>query len=287
MTPEQLQEQWIIFWWAFSISLFAVAIAWKQRFFQSLQPYEPPLIRGKDVLRGFGYFLMVQFFIIPALAALLVVFKTFVFHQAFTLDQQTKGWLYLLVVLAGLGGVMAAYLQVAPSQRQRLWQQTSGPWYRQMGIGIGTWFFAFPLVLAINQLISLFLWHFFSSPFIEQTAVEHLRMMKGDPFVFNLMGFFIFTAVPLTEEMLFRGFLQQWLKQKFGYPWPAILLSSLVFALFHYSQKQGIGNIGLLTSLFFLSCLLGYLYERQRSLWPCIALHGFFNFMTLLFVISK
>lgn len=281
MNQEQLQEQWAVFWWALSIGLLALAIAWKKGFFRSLQWKDRPTIRGMDVLRAFIYFLIIQLFFIPLFIGL------FTFFKSLMTPQQIQGWLYLFMILGGFGGVMMAYLQIPLSRRLQLWQQTSGPWSHQMGMGIAAWFFAFPLVLAVNQLISLLLWHFFHYPFIEQAVVENLRLMQGDPLVFNLIGFSIFTVVPVTEEMLFRGFLQQWLKQKFGAVWPAILLTSLIFAFFHYSQKQGTGNIGLLTSLFFLACLLGYLFERQRSLWPCMALHGFFNFVTLVFLVSK
>ncbi len=285
----QLQEQWTVLWWALSLGLFALWGAWKKGFFQPLRPQsgDLPFIRGKDVLRGFAYFLIFQLVFIPFFTAFLLGINALLTHQPFQLDLYTKGWIYLFMILGGLGGVLIAYFQIPLFQRKRLWQQTSAPWYRQMGIGIAAWCFAFPLVLALNQFISLLLWHFFHSPFTEQSAIENLRKVQEHPLVFNLIGLSIFTLVPLTEEILFRGFLQQWLKQKFGHFLPAILLSSLIFALFHYSQKQGSGNIGLLTSLFFLACLLGYLYERQRSLWPCVALHGCFNFITLLFLVSK
>lgn len=70
---------------------------------------------------------------------------------------------------------------------------------------------------------------------------------------------------PLFEEMLYRGIiLRSFLQQ---YPrWIAILASSILFGAVHANLYQFIGAT-------LIGCLLGYLYERTRSLAPCIVLH--------------
>ena len=100
--------------------------------------------------------------------------------------------------------------------------------------------------------------------------------------LFIAMAPAVIILVPITEEFLFRGLLQSWLKQKLRSPLCSILFSSGIFVFFHYSSQLGLSNIPLLSSLFVLSCMLGYLYERQHSLWAPIGLHCFFNFMSLL-----
>lgn len=74
---------------------------------------------------------------------------------------------------------------------------------------------------------------------------------------------------PVLEEMLFRGiilrsFLQQYER---GY---AILGSAVIFGFAH-------GNIYQLPVAVVTGVALGWLYERSRSLIPCIALHMAFN----------
>ena len=74
---------------------------------------------------------------------------------------------------------------------------------------------------------------------------------------------------PVLEEMLFRGiilrsFLQQYRQRK------AILLSALLFGFAHLNIYQFV-----VASL--LGLLLGWLYERSRSLWPGILLHASYN----------
>lgn len=79
---------------------------------------------------------------------------------------------------------------------------------------------------------------------------------------------------PVLEEMLFRGvilrsFLLQYSRTK------AILVSSLLFGIAHLNVYQ-------LATAFAIGIVAGWLYERCRSLWPCILLHAAYNgFVTL------
>lgn len=76
-------------------------------------------------------------------------------------------------------------------------------------------------------------------------------------------------AAPVLEEMLFRGvilrsFLKQYSRTK------AILLSSVIFAVAHMNLYQ-------FATALAIGILSGWLYERCRSLWPCILLHASYN----------
>src|SRR6185295_1516443 len=74
---------------------------------------------------------------------------------------------------------------------------------------------------------------------------------------------------PFLEEMLFRGvilrsFLQQYSRQR------AFLYSAALFGLAHL-------NIYQFTVAFLGGIFLAWLYERTRSLWPCILAHAAYN----------
>jgi membrane protease YdiL (CAAX protease family) len=74
---------------------------------------------------------------------------------------------------------------------------------------------------------------------------------------------------PVLEEMLFRGILLRAFLAH--YPrWLAISYSALLFGVAHL-------NIYQFLLAFFLGLLLGWLFERSRSLLPGIALHAAFN----------
>lgn len=280
----QLQDKWMIFWWALGMSFLTIAAAWAKGLFKSFISSFLPVIKGTDVLKGFGYFIFTGLLLIPFLVG---AFYTLVTGHLNLMTPFIKSLLHFLMLLGGFFAVLLAYLQLTSLQRQQLWNQTAEPWFHNILIGIAVWFVIFPVVIAFNQILSIALWHIFHHPFVEQTVVISLREAKENPFLFSATALGIITTVPFTEEFLFRGLLQNWLKQKFHSACLPIVLTSLIFALFHYTSAQGITNIELLASLFLLSCLLGFIYERQRSLWASIGLHGFFNFMSLLMLFKE
>jgi membrane protease YdiL (CAAX protease family) len=82
--------------------------------------------------------------------------------------------------------------------------------------------------------------------------------------LFALMG--LIAAIP--EETIFRGIMQPTLQQKVG-RWPGILLTALIFALFHVQYAFA---LPLLISHFCYGLVLGLLRERTGTLWaPAIA----------------
>ncbi len=70
---------------------------------------------------------------------------------------------------------------------------------------------------------------------------------------------------PILEELLFRGAVMDVLLRNYR-PAGAIVLSGLVFGVFHINPAQVVGAC-------FIGFLLGWLYYRTRSLWPGILVH--------------
>ena len=284
---QQIQEKWIILWRALGIGMLGLAIAWQLGLFTVFRARAYPIIKGIDVLKGFGYYLFAELLLIPALIIILFVLAGWGGPDTLFLNEKVKGWLNLLIILGGFAAVSIAYFELTAKQRSQLWVQTSHPWYYHLMIGISAWFVIYPIVLAFSQIISIGVWYLIHHEALEQVAVQNLRKALLDPWLFGLTALAVVTLVPLTEEFLFRGLLQSWLKRKFHNTTRAILASSLVFSLFHFSTSQGTTNIELLSSLFMLSCALGFIYERQRSLWAPVGLHGFFNLVSLLFIFQE
>ena len=85
-------------------------------------------------------------------------------------------------------------------------------------------------------------------------------------------------VAPISEEMLFRGFLQPALGRWTGRR-PAILLGAAFFAAAHM-------DLYAMPALLALGIALGYVYDRTRSLAAPVALHMAFNGMTLLSVFA-
>jgi CAAX protease family protein len=90
-----------------------------------------------------------------------------------------------------------------------------------------------------------------------------------------LAGIFVIGIAPFAEEIFFRGFLFQSLRQSWGV-WLAAPASGLIFGAVHFEPDK-------LVPLAILGTVLAYVFHRTRSIWPCIAIHAINN--TLAFVV--
>ena len=110
-----------------------------------------------------------------------------------------------------------------------------------------------------------------SSPFYKELLETH------DSTLGNLVGteslmFSIITIaiiVPITEELFFRGLIYGRLRQAMR-PIVAILISSIVFGIFHGNVVQGV-------YAFLIGCTLALVYEKTDSLILSIFGHGLIN----------
>jgi uncharacterized protein len=86
----------------------------------------------------------------------------------------------------------------------------------------------------------------------------------------EILGACLVVAVvaPICEELLFRGFIFRALRNWRG-PWPAALITGLLFAAVHGLSAPAVD----LLPLAVLGILLCLVYEWSGSLYPCIALH--------------
>ncbi|MYJ72538.1 MAG: CPBP family intramembrane metalloprotease [Rhodospirillaceae bacterium] len=82
--------------------------------------------------------------------------------------------------------------------------------------------------------------------------------------------------VPMFEELFFRGLVYSWLRNRLAAV-SAIPISALAFAVVHL-------RIEVMIVAFAMGCLLAWLYERSRSVLPCILLHQTFNTAQLVLV---
>lgn len=149
------------------------------------------------------------------------------------------------------------------------------------GLGLLTWFLSFPVVVAISQYVESIIFFFTGYTGMDQIAIRFLKMAKESPYLLVIALFAILIAAPTIEEFVFRGILYNYLKKKIK-RMGALIISSIIFAAFHFSPDQGLSNFSLLSSLFILSLFLGFLYERQRSLLAPIALHMTFNSISVI-----
>lgn len=94
----------------------------------------------------------------------------------------------------------------------------------------------------------------------------------------NWNAFLIITVLflaPLGEEMMFRGYIQDFLKSRMRLEL-AIILSSVIFSLFHPFK--------VFPQVFILAVILGTVKEHYNSLIPSVVIHCLNNFLA--FIVS-
>jgi membrane protease YdiL (CAAX protease family) len=84
-----------------------------------------------------------------------------------------------------------------------------------------------------------------------------------------LAGVLVAVAAPIVEELAFRGIILAAAGSRWGM-WPAIAVSSVLFAVYHAS-------VWLFFPMLALGVALGWVAWTRRSLWPAIALHVLYN----------
>ncbi len=285
LTPELVHEQLLFIAIAGVLTLLIGFFAWNLGYFKFPYRRDPdmPRLRTRDLVGAFFVFLGTEFILLPLLV--LIIFFPHLPSEKETLfkDPILKGWLnagaMFLVTLS-----VITYNFLNRSAFKTVWGEGSFKGWRfnlhHVLIGIASWLISYPLVLLVSQVISLSVSELFHPSRLEQMAVEQVKSTFQSPPLYATTWFLVVFLVPIVEEMLFRGYLQTWIRQSLGTK-RAILLSSAVFALFHFSTSQGLGNIELLGALFVLASFLGFIYEREQSLWAPIALHSTFNIVSI------
>ncbi|HWS55688.1 MAG TPA: CPBP family intramembrane glutamic endopeptidase [Pyrinomonadaceae bacterium] len=89
---------------------------------------------------------------------------------------------------------------------------------------------------------------------------------------------------PVMEEILFRGFLLNALRERAGF-WTANLLTALLFVLVHWPHWLWAGGwrpslVAVSASILILALFLGLVLRWTNSLWPCVLVHVFNNFLS-------
>lgn len=100
---------------------------------------------------------------------------------------------------------------------------------------------------------------------------------------------FIFFAIAIPEEVLFRGFIQNVIKEKVKF-FPALFTASIIFGLAHLNNPvaTSVSRFGVPNYWYALFGMIagigyGYVYEKRRSLLSSVLLHTFVDFTWMTF----
>lgn len=153
-------------------------------------------------------------------------------------------------------------------------------WYFLKSSGIS--FKNLGFIININQWLQAFI---LGGVFIALAFVAfnifNLIEIKNLPFdssEFLNITLFLFIAA-LCEEIIFRGFFMTMMQKYVGNLW-AIILSSLIFSLFHIFNPN-VSFIGLL-EIFLAGIALAYAYFKTGNIWFVAVMHFAWNYVQTL-----
>jgi membrane protease YdiL (CAAX protease family) len=264
------------------LGLIAAGVLWfgKTKKFFEWNPKKPwesrvslPLVIG-----AFAIYFAISFFISP------LYLKFMVSHYPERSQIGLASWLNFFNSGSIFLGLLAYWRCLPPVVRHGIAHcpSTERNFFRDFKMGMVGWVLSFPLVIFLTTFFEWFVTHVLKASYIpDQLAVYFVKMTFADPLYFAMTIITIVVITPLVEETLFRGFLQSFIRTHLGSK-QAILITSACFAFFHYAPEQGLGNIPIVGTLFSLALFLGFLYEKQGSLFASIALHGLFNGISIL-----
>ncbi len=144
-------------------------------------------------------------------------------------------------------------------------------------IVVVTVFGTIALGLAVSQVTLWLIQKFANSAFVEQSKLTNLLSATGEassPILLILAV--MFPAFP--EELVFRGAIQQGFERRYS-PLTAIMLTGLIFALFHLDPLQTFSVVA-------IAMFWGWVAWRSQSVFPSLFAHAFQNALTVISVIS-
>ncbi|MHC4741188.1 MAG: CPBP family glutamic-type intramembrane protease [Planctomycetota bacterium] len=164
----------------------------------------------------------------------------------------------LLVFFLVLCGKRKSGLLLHPRPRPKRWKEFLVAFMVFAVITLGMW------------LIALILKRMFNVPMPADRAYQGLKQASFSyvAIVTILSGVLL---APFFEELYVRGFLYNALKTRLPLA-VAVLLQAAVFAILHFRN---------VVVIFFLGIALALLYEKRKTLWSPIFLHGLLNAFSL------
>jgi membrane protease YdiL (CAAX protease family) len=224
---------------------------------------KPPLIRQgwlRVLLFCIAYFLLTILMYIPV--SMLVKFlNRDAIKQGAKIGEELMSWefLWISVLIALVVSLLAVFLFRKFIDRKDV---------LSLGFRIPnqadawTGFFLAPAILGIGTLILYFARH-----------LQWTDITFNGTSLFLEFGMMLFVA--FYEEAVFRGYILGNLMESFN-KWIALLISALLFTLFHL-VNPGIGFIPML-NIFLAGILLGINYIYTKNLWFAILFHLAWNF---------
>lgn len=141
------------------------------------------------------------------------------------------------------------------------------------------------LILIINLLFTGSYNLILNSIFIDFNEINYPDSLLTEKYLYLIfIEKIVFT--PFAEEIFFRGFLLSSIKKHLN-ALNSIMITSVVFALFHLNYYNGSKLLLFMPVFFFSSILFSLIYIKSKSIWPSFISHSSYNSISLIFRLIK
>ena len=189
----------------------------------------------------------------------------------------------LLAMLTASAVTLGAWLMVRQPDPAGVDARSSMPTSRAVMAGLIGLMIVWPwvsLVANIGNLVQSALGGA-TPPDVAHRTLDALREHVHEPAAWGV-ALVVVTLTPLTEEVVWRGAVQQALK-RLGIPrLAAIGCTAVLFAMVHWNAVPDASRLSALPALAMLGFALGWLMERTGRLIAPVAAHAAFNAANLL-----
>jgi uncharacterized protein len=196
--------------------------------------------------------------------------------------------LTVVISLFCVQGLAVVWVHIFIKLNNTTWGEAFGVAQRNFGHALAIALLALPLVLigmalftalssALLNILAGSLGYDWLKP-QPQVIVELLR--KDWPmWLLILQGFGAIVLAPVGEELIFRGVLYGFFKQR-GYARLGLWITSVLFAVVH-------GNLAGFVFFIFMAFVLVAIYERTKNLFAPILLHSLFNSFGFIMIVTN
>ena len=132
-------------------------------------------------------------------------------------------------------------------------------------------FFSYPLIAYATQLNAMISFPEWLTT-VDEMALDQIKSILNStgPLDFILTIIVMAVLPAIGEELLFRGIIQREIELKTRKPHLSIIITSVVFSLFHMQVVSFMPKL-------IIGLILGYLFYWTRNLWIPIVVHFFNN----------
>lgn len=186
------------------MTLAALFIATRLNFFKMPKKSIESFLPMSYTMGAFILYLLLSIVIVPFIAVKILSYIQGIPVNVDKISVETESWINIGLIGAAAIGLGVYLLGIPSSLKRTIFGQNAfisvARSIKDYGLGMGTWFIAFPCTLLVSQILAIITLLFFPGPVKEQVAVMYVRLAQSSPTLFGIMAATFVFLVPLVEE---------------------------------------------------------------------------------------